>query len=807
MNLIIEVLARVFRREAEIAPLLDQIGFPREKRPEFKLAREFWRQVCLAVANGLTPGGLPALLAAAAKQRPHNKRLRELAEESNGPSDPRRKKAREGSVSASRLPRAPVCFGREAELADLLPLLVPADPTAKVPGIPLVGIGGIGKSTLILTALRHRRIRERYEERRYFVRLDGAGSRAAVVAAVARNVGLALGERLEPRLFDFLESGGPRLLVLDHAETPLLGKDRRAAKELLRQLAALEPLTVVATLRGVAPLGVGWRKPIQVGRLDEEAGRRTFLAHTSGLFADDPALPELLRDLDGWPLAVVLLAAQAGGYAHLGELARAWRRKRIALLKKEPGKRDADIGASIELSLGNARMTGEGRRLLALLGLLPDGIRRDDLEALLPSEGADAAKTLRQVGGLAFDDGPRIRVLAPVREYLAANHPPEAEDRDRAIRFYCRVADEDGNKVGGVGGSEASARIAAETGNLLVMVRLGLQGADPEPAFRGALGLGEFARFSGVDLSAVLVEAEVVAANAGNCLRQARCLQRRGDIALARSEHAEARQRYEEALALFRQVGSVHGKANCIKSLGHIALERSQHAESRQRYEEALPLFRQVGDVLGEANCIQSLGDIALVRSQHPEARQRYEEALPLFRQIGDVLGKANCILSLGHIALEHSQHAEARQRYEEALALYRQLGHVLGEANCIQSLGDIALERSEHADARQRYEEALPLHRQVGDVLGEANCILSLGDLAGEETNVDEARQLFETALALFERIEDPFSIGWSHRRMARLTAGAERKRHLKAAGAAWTRIGRSDLVAEMNKEFSRRR
>jgi hypothetical protein len=298
------------------------------------------------------------------------------------------------------------------------------------------------------------------------------------------------------------------------------------------------------------------------------------------------------------------------------------------------GKHRLDnLDISYELSIDGPRMNDPARRLLSLLGVLPSGVALQDIAAILPDVGEEAAHTLRQVG-LAFDETDRLRVLAPLREHLQRNRQPADDDRKRATRHYCNLAAVAGQKVGAVGGAQAVQRLAPEAANIETTALQVLNDGDVPAAASAVLGWGEFIRFTGVGGAELLLEVAAAANARGLVAECAACTEKAGDIAFSRSDHAAARARYEEALPLYRRVGAVLGEANCIKRLGDIALERSDHAAARARYEEALPLYRRVGAVLGEANCIQRLGDIALARSDHAAARARYEEALALYERI-----------------------------------------------------------------------------------------------------------------------------------------------------------------------------
>jgi tetratricopeptide (TPR) repeat protein len=562
------------------------------------------------------------------------------------------------SPPGASLPAKPNCFGRDKEIKDLVRTLREKVP----PPTPVIGGPGMGKTTVTVAALHDPGVAQRYGARRFFVRCDPARTRDEVVALIANAVGVPLGPDREPRLLAELASG-PAVLVLDNLETPW-EHDATPTEDLLGRLTVIPGLALVASIRGQDwPAGT-WREPIGVEPLTLAAARAAFLAVAGKKkFGADPLLDDLLAAVDRVPLAVVLLAHYARPEPDLSAVRQQWLARRADLLHRLGGDdRLLSFAVSVETSLTGRRMTDDARRLLRLLGVLPDGIERSDLDAVLPGAGVRAAHTLRAVG-LAYDEAARLRVLAPIRAYIGDHHPPTPAELAPIIVHYTGLAETEGMKVGGEGGGAAALRLSAEMANIETMILVGLSLPDPRPAIDAAIGLSQFLRYSGLGTPRVLERAREVALAASDDSAVARCSLWLGILAFARSDHETARTRYEEALPLYRRVGAVLGQTNCIKSLGDIALGRSDHETARTRYEEALPLYRRVGDVQGQANCIRSLGDIARERSNYETAQTRYEEALGLYSRIQEPYSIGGTYHRLALIAPD----ADARMRHARA--------------------------------------------------------------------------------------------------------------------------------------------
>jgi hypothetical protein len=491
---------------------------------------------------------------------------------------------------AAGLPAWPDVVGRDGEVASVVAgwLGTPPEPVA------VLGAPGIGKNTICLAALHDDRVAQRFGDRRWFIRCDGARSAETLLSGLAAELGMTGGGppgSVMDQVYAVL-GAGLAVVVLDNFETPWTA-DPLPVEELLRAIAGIPQVGVTITARGTGrPAGLRWRDFAMVSPLALADARRLFLAVAGIGLAGDPRLDELLAGLDAVPLAVELMAYAAQGQPDLAEVAQRWQAERTAMLARMGGaRRELSVAVSVEASVTAPPMTGPGRQLLSLLGVLPDGMAREDLAELLPGSGLAAAAVLRQLG-LAFSEGGRLRTLAPVREHIAGAHRPGRVDLDRAVAHYAQLAATTGDQVGRSAGTEAVARLQAETGNIAAM--LGQAAAQERTgeladAMRGMAG---YWRFTGFTQPALVRLAEQAIAAHGTVIQQANTWKALGDLQAGRSDHDGARARYEQALPLYQAITEPFSVGWALVRLARLDPAGSERLD---RWEAAVQAWTSVG--------------------------------------------------------------------------------------------------------------------------------------------------------------------------------------------------------------------
>ncbi|MGB9724387.1 MAG: tetratricopeptide repeat protein [Chloroflexia bacterium] len=211
-------------------------------------------------------------------------------------------------------------------------------------------------------------------------------------------------------------------------------------------------------------------------------------------------------------------------------------------------------------------------------------------------------------------------------------------------------------------------------------------------------------------------------------------------------------------------------EANCIKALGDVHRMLSEYGAARARYEEALPIYREIGTRLGEANCIKALGDLLAEQGEVERALPLLDQAEVLFRTLGFPNRVAWVHNSRGSLWHHQGEYVAAVEAYTRAIetwpqegAFYRNRARTLMEMDDFAAVAAnlekaaalapahpyLALRRAELAFYTQDYPSALrhaqeALARQ--EHFAPAGFLAALAHLALGDT--EEAIRVLETAL-----------------------------------------------------------
>ncbi|WP_103668168.1 tetratricopeptide repeat protein [Pseudanabaena sp. BC1403] len=256
----------------------------------------------------------------------------------------------------------------------------------------------------------------------------------------------------------------------------------------------------------------------------------------------------------------------------------------------------------------------------------------------------------------------------------------------------------------------------------------------------------------------------------GDRYSQASTYHELGRLAQELREYGEARQNYQQALEIKIEFGDRYSQALTYHQLGILARELREYGEARQNYQQALAIFIEFGDRHTQASTYQELGTVALELREYEEARQNYQQALAIYIEFGDRYSQASTYQNLGIVAQELREYEEARQNYQQALAIYIEFGDRYSQAITYHQLGTVALELREYEEARQNYQQALAIKIEFGDLYSQAITYHQLGRVAEELREYGEARQNYQQALAIKIEFGNRYSQASTYHQLGRV-------------------------------------
>ena len=194
------------------------------------------------------------------------------------------------------------------------------------------------------------------------------------------------------------------------------------------------------------------------------------------------------------------------------------------------------------------------------------------------------------------------------------------------------------------------------------------------------------------------------------------------------SQFQAALQSYQQALAIYKEIGDRKGEANSLGGLGNAYYSLGQYQKAIEFYQETLAIAREIGNRNGEANSLNNLGNAYRSLGQYQKAIEFYYSALAIAHEIGDRKGKANSLGGLGLAYYYLGQYQKAIEFHTSALAIAHEIGDRKGKAASLGNLGLAYSALGQYQKAIEFYQQQLAIAREIGDRKGEARSLNNQG-------------------------------------------------------------------------------
>jgi predicted ATPase/serine/threonine protein kinase/tetratricopeptide (TPR) repeat protein len=644
--------------------------------------------------------------------------------------------------------------------------------------ITVKGTGGAGKTRLARRFAR--RSLDGALGGAWFVDLTESRTAMSIVHAVAQALSVPLSSDWElsgmvSRVGHAIAARGSMVVVLDNFEQIL---DQAPETVGVWLIMAPEAIFVVTTRER---LRIGGEQVLDLEPLPESDGIHLFQMRAQAVGArweDSPenrlALSQIVRGLDGIPLAIELAAARA---VHLPPTALHTRLlARFDLLggaRRDHGDRQATLWGLIDWSW--RLLCDWEQAALSQLSVFRDGFFLESAEAVLDLSAYPSAPWVLDVVSTLLDKSllrsrevrgqPRFSMYLSVRDYAErqlSDQDAAGTTRGRHAAHFAQLGTEEALRaLPRHGGGQRRRQLVVELDNCVTGAESALEHGLAEVAVGCALAAFTVFHASGPFAAGVALGSRVLGAPGLTKRDRVRVLAAQGELQLFAGQMASAESSIREALAVAGRLKEPALVGRVLNELGGLLRRQGQLEECQAVLEEGLKLGLEAKDWEVQNRARQSLAILRLEIDGAEHSQQAMLAEIRLARERGDRKSEA---LILGNMAIVHMElghMARAESDYREALCVHRELGHRRLEGIVSGNLANLLKHQGRTDDALAVYEQALQGIRETGDRQAAANVLGNLGNLHRLEGRLEAAERCLVETTQIARDIGNPILLG----------------------------------------------
>ena len=627
--------------------------------------------------------------------------------------------------------------------------------------IALIGAGGIGKTSTILTVLHDDRIKRRFGENRRFIRCDQfPASRAHFLRRLSKVIGADVEnpEDLTP-LRPFLSSK-EMLIVLDNAES-ILDSQGANAQEIYTTVDELNQfnnvcLCITSRISTIPPDC----ETLEVPTLSKEAACDAFYRIYKHGERSNP-IKDILGQLDFHALSITLLATVAQHNKwDTDRLIREWEQQRTGVLHTQHSR---SLAATIELSLASPmfrELGPEARELLGAIAFFPQGLNENNIDWLFPTI-SNGPKMFDKfcILSLTYRSNGFITMLAPLRDHLHPKDPTSSVLIVAAKEHYlARLSvDISPDKPG----FKESRWITSEDLNVehLLNVFTSID-TNSEDIWNAC---GDFMTHLYWHKPRLIILGPKIEALPDNHPSKAKCLRDLSHLFGSVGNRAECKRFLTHSLKLWEEAGNDQEVARTLGYLSKANSGLGLRKEGIEQAKEGSEIFERLGETTGQADCLINLAWALYGDNQLDAAEEAVSRAINLLPGKGEQTQVCRSHRLLGNIHRSRGQTEKAIHHLGAALRFASSLDSVDQPFWAHFDLARVFIKEGRFNDAHSHIERAKSY--AVNNAYLLARALQLQAQVWNKQHRFEEAKSEALRALDMFEKLGAASDVDHSRR------------------------------------------